>query len=402
MVLAGLVVTTGSAQAVGSVRGFDGTTVKVAGLGIAAQFPNVPVGAKARIQRFNDDNEIPGVKIQYVEFADDKQDPATALSESRRLVTQDGVFAIVGDVSQSNPGDFFNQQHVPYFGWAFDNTYCSAKPTTSLYGFGYNGCLVPNDPKVMPDAGGALYTYVSKLTGKQHPTAAVFSNDTQSGKDSAQYQSSAYQGAGFDVVYAKGSVPPPPVSDYTPYVQQLLTSDHGHAPDTIVCELSTDCIPIYAGLQANNYKGTYQSPLYSDALLKPMSGSVSSIQFNNLTENTPALEQMKADFNKVKPGAAIDSGGATAYFSTDMFIQALKTAAKKGKSNITPEAVQKAAATQTWQIKGAAGPTIYPGATQKSYSACTTIVKDSGTSWDTVVPFTCSNKGYPVLKKFKS
>ena len=64
-----------------SVRGFDGTTIKVAGLGIAAQFAGVPVGSKARIKRFNDTNEIKGIKINLAEFADDKADPATALNE---------------------------------------------------------------------------------------------------------------------------------------------------------------------------------------------------------------------------------------------------------------------------------------------------------------------------------
>src|SRR5690348_14453804 len=67
--------TTGSTAATGSsggARGFDGTTIKVAGIGVASQFAGTPTGAMARIKRFNDTNEIPGVKIQYVEFADDK------------------------------------------------------------------------------------------------------------------------------------------------------------------------------------------------------------------------------------------------------------------------------------------------------------------------------------------
>jgi hypothetical protein len=55
------------------------------------------------------------------------------------------------------------------------------------------------------------------------------------------------------------------------------------------------------------------------------------------------------------------------YLSTDMFIQALKTAAKNGKSGITPANVQKAAMNQTWQTPGLAGPTIYPKATVSSY-----------------------------------
>jgi branched-chain amino acid transport system substrate-binding protein len=399
----GMVVMPSAGQAVPSVRGFDGTTVTLASMGIAAQFPGVPTGVQARIKRFNDNNEIKGVKLKYTENADDKQDPATSLSEARRLVTQEGVFAIVGDTSQSNPVDFFAQQHVPYFGWAFDGTYCSPKPVTTLWGFGYDGCLVPSNPKVMPDSGAPLYAYAVKQTGKQHPTVAIFGNDTQSGKNAVQYQASSYQGAGFNVTYAKGPIPPPPVSDYTPYAQEVLKGGaNGAAPDVIVCLLSTDCIPMYSLIQANNYKGVYQSFLYSDQLLKPMNGSVAAINFVNLNESTPALTQMKADVEAVKPGAAIDTGVATAYFTTDMFIQALKTAAKKGKSNITPEAVQKAAAVQTWQIKGLAGPTKYPNSTVKSFPACTSLVSDDGTAWKTVEPFACSTKGYPVLPKFKS
>ena len=89
---------------------------------------------------------VKGVKFQYTEFADDKEDPAVATSEARRLVEQVGVFAIVPDLSPVNPGPYLNQQHVPYVGFAFDGTYCSPKPTTQLYGFGtgidnvlYNG-----------------------------------------------------------------------------------------------------------------------------------------------------------------------------------------------------------------------------------------------------------------------
>ncbi len=53
----------GGAGAQSSVRGFDGTTIKVASYGYASQFANVPLGVQARIKRFNDDNEIKGVKI---------------------------------------------------------------------------------------------------------------------------------------------------------------------------------------------------------------------------------------------------------------------------------------------------------------------------------------------------
>jgi ABC-type branched-subunit amino acid transport system substrate-binding protein len=397
LVAAGFATTTG-AGAVPSVRGFDGTTITVAGLGIKAQFANAETGARARIQRFNDDNEIKGIKIKYAEFADDKQDNATALSEARRLVSQVGVFALVGDVSQFNPGDYFTQQQVPFFGFAFDKSYCSTKVNKSLWGFGYNGCLVNPSPSVIPDSGANPYAYVSKETGKKNPTLAVFANDTDSGKTAVTNNAVSYAKAGFKVVAKLNKMPAPPIADYTPYAQDLLQADSGNPPDAILCLLSTDCIQINAQLQANAYKGTFISSLYSDFLTKAMAGTVANALFVPTDQSTPGMNQLKKDVDAVSPGASgkVDSGMVAGYASTDMFIQALKTVAKKGKSNITPAAVQKVAMNQTWQIKGLAGPTTYPNSTIASSSACSAEVKSDGTQWTQVVPFTCSTKQYPV------
>jgi ABC-type branched-subunit amino acid transport system substrate-binding protein len=387
----------GSAGAAPSVRGFDGSTVTVAGLGIAAQFANDPIGAQARIKRFNDTNEIKGVKIKYAEFADDKQDPATALSESRRLVSQDGVFAIVGDVSQSNPVDYFTQQHVPYFGYAFDNTYCSSTPNKAIWGFGFDGCLVPSTPSRIGDLFSNTYKYVAQKTGKKDPTIALFSNDTQSGKNSTKFGTIAATGAGYKVVATNNQMPAPPVSDYSPYAQQMLTADNGKAPDAMLCLLSTDCISMWSLIKANGYTGTYITSLYADVLVKALSGTVANTPFVPLDQTTPGLTQLKKDLDAFQPGASakIDTGTMAGYLSTDMFIQALKTAAKKGKSGITPENVQKAAANQTWEIKGLSGPTTYPQATVSAYQACSAEVISDGTAWKQVVPYSCSKKTYP-------
>ena len=50
----------------GPVRGFDGTTIRVASLGIKGQLPSVEFGARGRIKRFDDTSELKGVKIEYV------------------------------------------------------------------------------------------------------------------------------------------------------------------------------------------------------------------------------------------------------------------------------------------------------------------------------------------------
>lgn len=392
--LAGATIAPG-ASGVPSVRGFDGTTIRTAGIGGATNFTNADLGTKARYQRANETNELKGIKLEYTEFADDKQDPATATSEVRRLVTQEGVFAIVPDLSAVNPGDYLNQQHVPYIGWAFDNTYCSVKPTTALYGFGYNGCLVPATPPVMPNNFANSYTYVHQKTGKKHPTIVLFSNDNQSGKNATRFQATSAQGAGFKVVYAKGTVPIT-TADYTPYVQEWLAAAGGQEPDLMYCLLTVQCLPILEAINAAGFKGTFQTPLYTDILVKPLKGTVASVAYN--VAPNAGLTQMQKDLEAVKPGTKVSSQNAAAYFAADMLIQALK---KVGK-NITPEAVQKALANQTWAIKGLVGPTKYPASTVVSSLSCNTLAEDTdGTAWTTAEPYTCSSKTFKLDPKFK-
>src|SRR5690348_4710918 len=112
LLAAGVVVPSAGAVVGRQVRGFDGSTIKVAGMGNQAQLGSAQFGAQARIKRFNDTNEMKGITIDYTGFADDKNDPATALNEARRLVTQEQIFALVGDVSTYHPYDFLAQNKV--------------------------------------------------------------------------------------------------------------------------------------------------------------------------------------------------------------------------------------------------------------------------------------------------
>jgi ABC-type branched-subunit amino acid transport system substrate-binding protein len=372
-----------------SSRGFNGTTIRVAGLEEPDFYGTYEVGAEARFAAFNKDNEIPGIKIDYVTTLNDNQDPAAALTDARQLVLQDNVFAIVPDLSDVNPGSYLDSQQVPYVGWAFDNTYCSTTPSTSVWGFGFDGCLVPANPPVMPDTFSALYKYVSAKTGKAHPTFAIFSTDTQSGINSTAQNSINSGGAGFDVVYAKGILPVT-VSDYTPYVQQWLTSAGGQQPDVITCFASAQCVPAYLALKAAGYKGTYYETLGNVTVLeKPMAGVITSTYYD--TAPGSALTTMMNNIDAFKPGADISSVDQT-YFAADMFIDALKQVGH----NITPQAVQQALAHITWSIPGLVGPIMYPQSTVVPTPACGELLYDSGTAYQIVEPYSCSTKTYPV------
>ena len=390
LLLASSVVWVQSAFAQNSVRGFDGTTLKTGGLGLGSNFGGSDIGTKARFERANRTNELKGIKLEYVGFADDKADPATALSEARRLVTQENVFAIVPDFSPVNPGEYFTSEHVPYVGWAFDKTYCSSpKPSTKLWGFGYSGCLVPSDPPYVSDNYAGLYDYIVTKTGKKKPTVASFSNDNESGTLATKLQSVGLAGAGFDVVYKEANLPMT-TSDYTPYVQELLKSAKGKQPDVINCLVTTQCIPVWEALKAAGFTGTYFTPVYSDILVKALAGTLSRAAY---ATSGPAFDQMQKDFDAVKPGTTIDTRNAAAYFAADMFIQAVK---QVGKGKLTPEAVQKALSRMTWQIEGLAGPTEYPKASVVSYPTCSTLLESDGTQWKVVSEYACSKKQHKV------
>jgi ABC-type branched-subunit amino acid transport system substrate-binding protein len=383
-------------------RGFDGTTIKVASLGNKSTLAASQVGAEARIKRFNDDNELKGVKLQYIEYADDKNDPATALSEARRLVSQEQVFALVGDTSTYNPVEYFTQQHVPFFGWGFAQAYCNKKTvTTSLWGFGYNGCQVNPEPARVVDYAGKVYKYVSAKLNKPHPTVALINYDNADSRSTMAQNTISYKGSGYKIVYAKSILPAPPnqISDYSPYVEQLITADGGKEPDQITCLVGTECINIYSLLQAQGFKGIFQHALYTDIFVKGFSGSlVTASNANYSSTNIPSLTQMKEDVEAVKPGQKLDGIVNSGYASTDMFIQALKKVAKGGTSKITPEAVQAAAAKQTWQMKGFTGPVVYPVASNRQTPYCTSLFLSDGTSWNTVEDYSCSAKTYPFKK----
>ena len=387
---------TGSAGAQGSVRGFDGSTITVAGYGIKSQLPTGETGAAARFKRFNDTNEIKGVKINFAEFADDGEDPATTLSIERRLATQTNVFAIVPNMSTTNNAQYLTQQHLLSFGGGFDSSYCSPTPSTKLWQFGPSGCIVPSDPSFVTNLFHTAYDVVAKKTSKKHPTWALIINDNATGKNGTRIFATSAKGAGFDVVASLATLPIE-VTDYTPYVQDLLKSANGKAPDAINCSAQAQCLSIYNLLLANGYQGAFFSPLFVKGFEKPMKGSYTSVNFGNFS--APGYQQMKTDLNAYQSGAAdkIDIGAVYGYTSADMFIQALKQVAKKGKSNITPENVQKVTSTMKYELPGVIA-IQYPKATVMSYPACYSTSYSDGTSWTELVPLKCSSETFPPPK----
>ena len=79
-----------------------------------------------------------------------------------------------------------------------------------------------------------------------------------------------------------------------------------------------------------------------------------------------------------------------------MFISALKQLAKKGKAYITPENLQKVLSRITWEVKGLGGPRSYPASTVTTSPLCSALLESDGTTFKTVLPYSCSSKTYSV------
>lgn len=373
--------------------GFDGKTIKVAGLGFAASFnPDAEVGAQARFAKANESNELNGVKIEFAEFADDKSDAATSVNEARRLVEQEGVFAIVPMMSSTAPGTYMNQKQVPYFGWGIDTSYCG--PGDKLYGFGFDGCVLPPNAKAVPDfSAGTTYKYMTETLAIKKPTIATVGYDSAGGKTSNQSFIAQATGSGLKVVWAKTALPAPPavVGDYSPFVQQILAANGGKGPDAVWLPLSfNDVLNMVKALRSANYQGTIVTALYSDALLKPLANTIAVAPIAPFEQHSAGTDAMVATIKAYKADAKPSTVMAVGYLSADFFVKAVK---KLGTKNLTRQALQKTAARMTYGIPNTVGPTQFPRAFQALNTYCAALVTNAdGSAWSVAEPYTCTNK----------
>ncbi len=400
LVAALLTPATGGASAPQAVA--IGKTINVGGIGLAKTYANdAPIGAQARLQRANDDNEVKGYTFAFKGFADDNNDPNTALSEARRLVSQEGVVAIVPDVSIVPPTDYLAQSQIPSFGPGYSTAYCPTKGVTPWF-FAIYGCLIPEAPKQVPDTQWVLLKKALAAKGIKSPTAALIGTDSTSGSVSVAGSASAAEAAGFKVVYAKGSFPAPPtvVGDYSPYATALMTSNNGNPPDVVYSSIpATSALGLFGLMKGQGYTGTVLSPFYSNLLLKSLEGYYVFVQFSSFESGTPAIKQMLSDVESFKPGTPQTIGLVGGYYAADMFVQAVKAALKTNKT-LTTASIQKAMAKFSYTVKGAIGPTTWPSALSIG-NGCATLLYDDGTAFSISQPYTCSTDYAKMNSKYK-
>ena len=389
----------GAGARVGQARGVTDTTINVAGLSQGSQFSaqEMKIGSTAAFSGVT----VAGRRINYVESADDKGDPTTSLSEAQRLVQQDQVFAVVPALTpvMDQAATFFTQQHVPFFGWGIDHGFCN-----NPYAFGFTGCIVP--PETIPTTGttwGALISSYYKKhgspAGSTGKTAAVIAEDNDTGRTGAIVIGAQARKAGFKVVFQKNDLPATPPGDYSPYVNELMTSNGGKQPDVIFVTTSVqNTLNLPGKLVQAGFKGILTNAvLYDPRAVSLMKGNSVFTQFDVPEDTSNATMQQIVSKIKAAGATQITQPMLSAYFSADAFVAVLK---KVGK-NLTPESMAKAMANFTYQVPGIVGPTKYPAAKTQG-APCGLLAFSDGTSWSVQVPYACyQNFNYKTGKFLK-
>jgi branched-chain amino acid transport system substrate-binding protein len=367
-----------------ATKGVTDTTINVAGMVSNPTFGDAMKGAEARFDAENAKGGVFGRKIKIVDTADDKFDPTTNVQEARRVVSSGDIFAIVPTVTVVlGASDYLAQQKVPFFGWGISSGFCE-----NQYGYGFTGCVAPKTPEYgntfMPAAG-------AKALGKDPKglTVAIIAEDTDAARSGLGTLGTAAESLGMKVVYWKGVVPAPPatVGDFTPFSQDIMTSNDGGAPDIVIMLFAS--IPSTLGLQGTLQAAGFDGPIentqtYDPQLAAPSKGGSVYVQFGayETADTVPGVKTMKDNLEKADAPLGVLS--AVGYLSADMFIAALK---KTGK-NLTVDAFQKAASKLKYNVKNTAGPTSFPK-DRVQPGVCGTLVTSNGTGYDVTVPYFC-------------
>jgi branched-chain amino acid transport system substrate-binding protein len=373
----------------GGTRGVTDDTITVGGLGYAAFYQDSAVGAQARFDKAQANNEIPGGRrINFVGFRDDGSDQSKDLDEGRKLVQEDQVFAVVPVITPFlGASDFLAQNKTPFIGWGIASGFCE-----NPYGFGFSGCLTPEDPKTAASTWGELIKKGNFDDNAKGKTAAVIAEDNDSGASGIRTISASAKSAGFRIVYSENPVPPAPatVSDYTPFANEIMSSNSGNPPDVVFLTMAVNNVAgLTSKLQELGYQGVLTNAVgYDPRLASQYVGSSVYIQFNafeSAQQGNTAMQQIINEVRAVNPDQMLTQPLLMGYLSADMFVQMLK---KTGR-NLTQERFVRAANRNfKYDAKDLSGSITFPAGHTRG-GTCGTLVESDGANYTIRVPFDC-------------
>ncbi|KAB2341815.1 ABC transporter substrate-binding protein [Actinomadura rudentiformis] len=362
----------GSAGVTDSAVKVGGVLTKTSATGYSTG--GAELGAKARFERANAAGGVHGRKIEFVGVEDDTMTPDKGAAAAKKLVQKEKVFAVLPvSAPQFGGAEFLEQQKVPWFGWATGPFWCGKESA-----FGFNGCLAPKPGEKTQTWWGNQVA--AQLGGSKGKKVWVQATDSTASKYGIMTISKSFSASGFEIAGSSAALPAQaPPQDWSPYVNKIMKSAGGKAPDVVVSVMAGGKFNsgLYAALKRAGYKGlitdatSYDPKVLADPQTKEaLEGVYAAPQFEPYESDAPEVAQMKADLQKV--GAALDQHAATGYWSADIFLKILE---KTGK-DLTRDSFFKAANGFSYENKGF-GRIQYPAGKTES-NGCGALVRLEG------------------------
>lgn len=367
-----------------TTRGISDDSIKVGGIQYGLYFADAAKGVEARIKLANDAGGVHGRTIEFVGAKEDDNDPTKDQDLVRSLVEQDEVFALLPVMSGGfGAGDYVEQNNIPMFGYGINPAFCEIPSS-----FGITGCVTNPSLEVGSNAlGTALVDYFDGDTDK---SIAFLAEDNDAGRGGLVLLEASVADKGFDVVYAKPSLPAPPeqAGDVSPFVADLLKSDDGDAPDMIYLQATLSGTKIADALQQGGYKGMIITPSYSPMLLG-MPG-YDDIYINTqfgMDPTIPANVEMMKAVNSLYPDQEISLALIAGYYSADMFLKALDATGK----DLSVESFLKTLNDGfTYEAEGVVGESNWPE-NHDSPVPCSVMTMVENDAFQAIQSLTCGN-----------
>jgi ABC-type branched-subunit amino acid transport system substrate-binding protein len=324
-------------------RGVTDTEITVGGLAYltspdGSSMSGAELGAKARFERANAEGGVNGRKINYTGTLDDGNDPARDSAQAKVLVEQKKVFAVVPEItSNANFLDTFCSKTVPFFGWGLNEGFCG-----TTIGFGITGCETPADKLGYTSTNYGLVIQAMFGGSTKGKTLALVGLDNDSARAGTTKIADQLRAVGVDVVYAQNPVPTSGLTDTTPVVNAIMTSNKGAPPDVVfyIADFSS-VVKLTGALDAAGFRGKNLNPIGYDprlASFKDLDQSYTVLLWEpGVDTSIPAIRQMADDFAKYAPGTTISLPAMAGYWAADMFV----TAATKVGRNLTVDGLLK-------------------------------------------------------------
>lgn len=304
-----------------TTRGITDTSIKVGGIQYGVYFGDASVGVEARINQANADGGIHGRTIEFVGAKENDNDTTKDQDLARSLVEQDGVFALLPVMAGAfGAGDYVVENNIPMFGYGITPAFCENEVA-----FGITGCVTNPSLEIGSNAlGTALEDFFNGDTDK---SISFIAEDNDAGRGGLVLLQGSVEDKGFRVPYAEPALPAPPeqVGDVSPFVNELLKSDDGEAPDAIYLQATLGGTKLADGLQQAGYKGMIITPSYSPLLLGSpgYDGVYINTQFGMDPELAANAEMLDA-VHEIKPDQEMSLALVSGYLAADMFVKALE------------------------------------------------------------------------------